>query len=106
MAGGLAIPGVSADDPAVVMTAVVPPQVLKVRTRLENPTLYHVIESRKRQVRQFLEQEHQPPPAGNHHSAPPGGFVVIPPPPPSAGASSDPSAIQAEVCRAAKVQVH
>lgn len=61
----------------------VPAQVLKVRTRLENPTLYHVIESRKRQVREFLQQEHgqQSPPEERNfipgaNSAPAGGFLV------------------------------
>ena len=34
----------------------VPSQVLRVETRLENPTLYHVMESQKRQVRHFLQQ--------------------------------------------------
>jgi hypothetical protein len=65
----------------------VPPQVLTVRTRLENPTLYHVIESRKRQVREFLQQGHQQQTTTNSFpldqrplvavsSAPPGGFVI------------------------------
>lgn len=65
----------------------VPAQVLKVQTRLENPTLYHVMESRKRQVREFLQQEqnagqsdpldHRPLTA-TVSSAPAGGFVVTP----------------------------
>lgn len=42
------------DPPAVA----VPSQVLQVKTRLENPTLYHVIQSQKRQVRQFLQGVH------------------------------------------------
>lgn len=74
----MGIPGaISRIDPAstalAVATATVPPQVLKVRTRLENPTLYHVVESRKRQVRQFLQ--HNLPESGIN-SAPPGGFIL------------------------------
>lgn len=76
----MGIPGViSRIDPSssntslAVATATVPPQVLKVRTRLENPTLYHVVESRKRQVRQFLQ--HNLPESG-FNSAPPGGFIL------------------------------
>ncbi|XP_055858313.1 uncharacterized membrane protein DDB_G0293934 isoform X2 [Episyrphus balteatus] len=34
----------------------VPPQVLQVRTVLENPTRYHVIQKQKSQVRQFLSE--------------------------------------------------
>ncbi|XP_044741186.1 transcription factor EC isoform X2 [Chrysoperla carnea] len=33
-----------------------PPQVLKVRTQLENPTRYHVIEKQKSQVRQYITE--------------------------------------------------
>lgn len=33
-----------------------PPQVLKVRTALENPTRYHVIEKQKSQVRQYISE--------------------------------------------------
>ncbi|XP_046619284.1 microphthalmia-associated transcription factor isoform X2 [Neodiprion virginianus] len=34
----------------------VPPQVLQVRTLLENPTRYHVVQKQKNQVRQFLHE--------------------------------------------------
>jgi len=76
----MGIPGaISRIDPSsntslAVATATVPPQVLKVRTRLENPTLYHVVESRKRQVRQFLQ--HNLPESAGINSAPPGGFIL------------------------------
>lgn len=73
-------------QPTVMEPVSVPAQVLTVRTRLENPTLYHVIESRKRQVREFLQQGHQqqasnslPPDQRSIaavSSAPPGGFVI------------------------------
>ncbi|XP_046449469.1 protein eyes shut-like isoform X4 [Daphnia pulex] len=73
-------------QPSVMEPVSVPPQVLTVRTRLENPTLYHVIESRKRQVREFLQQGHQQQgsdscpmdqrPITAVNSAPPGGFVI------------------------------
>ena len=76
----------------------VPPQVLTVRTRLENPTLYHVIESRRRQVREFLQQEqHQSIPHDQRStasSAPPGGFVVVQTP---TGTSTDAGAAAPEV---------
>lgn len=39
----------------------VPPQVLQVRTSLENPTRYHVIQKQKTQVRQFLNESFQNP---------------------------------------------
>ncbi|XP_022248895.1 transcription factor EC-like [Limulus polyphemus] len=35
-----------------------PPQVLQVQTRLENPTKYHVIQSQRRQVRQYISSAH------------------------------------------------
>ncbi|XP_034942394.1 microphthalmia-associated transcription factor isoform X2 [Chelonus insularis] len=34
----------------------VPPQVLQVKTRLENPTRYHVVQKQKNQVRQYLHE--------------------------------------------------
>lgn len=34
----------------------VPPQVLQVRTLLENPTRYHVVQKQKNQVRQYLHE--------------------------------------------------
>ncbi|KAL3290391.1 hypothetical protein HHI36_023732 [Cryptolaemus montrouzieri] len=37
----------------------VPPQVLQVQTRLENPTRYHVIQKQKSQVRQYLSESFQ-----------------------------------------------
>lgn len=37
----------------------VPSQVLQVQTRLENPTKYHVIQSQKRQVQQYLSSTHR-----------------------------------------------
>ncbi|KAJ8979887.1 hypothetical protein NQ317_017510 [Molorchus minor] len=37
----------------------VPPQVLQVRTRLENPTKYHVMEKQKYQVKQYLSESLQ-----------------------------------------------
>jgi hypothetical protein len=37
----------------------VPPQVLKVRTTLENPTKFHVIEKQKNQIRQYLSDSFQ-----------------------------------------------
>jgi len=51
-------PSTSEVSDALVELAVgsVPSQVLRVETRLENPTLYHVMESQKRQVRRFLQQ--------------------------------------------------
>lgn len=81
----MAIPIIVSPQQPVVDPVTVPAQVLTVRTRLENPTLYHVIESRKRQVREFLQQgqqqgssslplDHRP--SATVSSAPPGGFVV------------------------------
>ncbi|XP_063220384.1 microphthalmia-associated transcription factor isoform X2 [Bacillus rossius redtenbacheri] len=44
----------------------VPPQVLQVKTVLENPTRYHVIQKQKSQVRQFLSESlHQQPVVGS-----------------------------------------
>lgn len=83
-ASGMRIPVVSPLDPVDPVS--VPAQVLTVRTRLENPTLYHVMESRKRQVREFLQQgsDHGQPDKDHYRpvavptsssSAPPGGFI-------------------------------
>ncbi|KAF4523978.1 hypothetical protein B566_EDAN010786 [Ephemera danica] len=44
----------------------VPPQVLQVRTVLENPTRYHVIQKQKSQVRQYLSESFQ----GGHAETP------------------------------------
>ncbi|KAL1492376.1 hypothetical protein ABEB36_010631 [Hypothenemus hampei] len=64
----------------------VPPQVLEVQTKLENPTRYHVMQKQKSQVKQYLSESFQGPchPAflpeyqrkmslNQTHSAPPGG---------------------------------
>ncbi|CAL4102063.1 unnamed protein product, partial [Meganyctiphanes norvegica] len=45
-ADGIAIPAKTSSE--------LPAQVLQVQTRLENPTYYHVLQSQRRQVRQFL----------------------------------------------------
>lgn len=37
----------------------VPPQVLEVQTKLENPTKYHVIQKQKSQVKQYLSESFQ-----------------------------------------------
>ncbi|XP_026475258.1 microphthalmia-associated transcription factor isoform X2 [Ctenocephalides felis] len=41
---------------ALSLERAVPPQVLQVRTVLENPTRYHVIQKQKSQVRQYLSE--------------------------------------------------
>ncbi|KAG5872277.1 hypothetical protein JTB14_034451 [Gonioctena quinquepunctata] len=41
--------------------AEVPPQVLQVQTRLENPTKYHVMQKQKNQVKQYLSESFQAP---------------------------------------------
>ncbi|XP_048000456.1 transcription factor EB isoform X2 [Leguminivora glycinivorella] len=51
---------VPADVPRVVPHVELPPQVLQVRTVLENPTRYHVIQKQKSQVRQYLSESFQP----------------------------------------------
>ncbi|XP_060537287.1 transcription factor EC [Cylas formicarius] len=43
----------------------VPPQVLEVETKLENPTRYHVIQKQKSQVKQYLSESFQ----GSYHAA-------------------------------------
>ncbi|XP_066996685.1 transcription factor EC [Anabrus simplex] len=40
---------------------IVPPHVFQVKTVLENPTLYHVIQKQKNQVRQYLSESFQQP---------------------------------------------
>ncbi|KAK8748899.1 hypothetical protein OTU49_016051, partial [Cherax quadricarinatus] len=51
----------------------VPPQVLQVQTRLENPTYYHVLQSQRRQVRQFLSG------GGSPQDTPPSSVAPAPP---------------------------
>ncbi|XP_017879309.1 microphthalmia-associated transcription factor isoform X2 [Ceratina calcarata] len=75
----------------------VPPQVLQVRTLLENPTRYHVVQKQKNQVRQYLHESFRGSVAENEsvldrnsvdtapapmlvHSAPPGPTVHHPKP--------------------------
>nr|XP_022915150.1 transcription factor EB [Onthophagus taurus] len=43
----------------------VPPQVLQVETKLENPTRYHVIQKQKSQVKQYLSESFQQPANGS-----------------------------------------
>lgn len=43
----------------------VPPQVLQVRTLLENPTRYHVVQKQKNQVRQYLHESFRGGEGGN-----------------------------------------
>lgn len=60
--------------PIKVPLAEVPPQVLQVQTRLENPTKYHVMQKQKNQVKQFLSESFQNHTGGccamdhNHHN--------------------------------------
>ncbi|XP_049881490.1 transcription factor EB isoform X2 [Pectinophora gossypiella] len=46
--------------PRITPHVELPPQVLQVRTVLENPTRYHVIQKQKNQVRQYLSESFQP----------------------------------------------
>lgn len=46
--------------PRITPHVELPPQVLQVRTVLENPTRYHVIQKQKSQVRQYLSESFQP----------------------------------------------
>ncbi|XP_052753050.1 transcription factor EB isoform X2 [Galleria mellonella] len=48
------------DVPRIAPHVELPPQVLQVRTVLENPTRYHVIQKQKSQVRQYLSESFQP----------------------------------------------
>lgn len=50
------------DVPRVTPHVDLPPQVLQVRTVLENPTRYHVIQKQKSQVRQYLSESFTPQP--------------------------------------------
>ncbi|XP_061724590.1 transcription factor EB isoform X1 [Cydia pomonella] len=84
---------VPADVPRVVPHVELPPQVLQVRTVLENPTRYHVIQKQKSQVRQYLSESFQPntqvsvvPRGAPVQSAPELG--TKPPPSPDHGSSS------------------
>ncbi|XP_063389725.1 transcription factor EB isoform X3 [Cydia fagiglandana] len=84
---------VPADVPRVVPHVELPPQVLQVRTVLENPTRYHVIQKQKSQVRQYLSESFQPntqvsvvPRGAPVQSAPELG--AKPPPSPDHGSSS------------------
>lgn len=45
--------------PIKVPLTEVPPQVLQVQTRLENPTKYHVMQKQKNQVKQYLSESFQ-----------------------------------------------
>ncbi|XP_026317305.1 transcription factor EB [Hyposmocoma kahamanoa] len=49
-----------ADVSRITPNVELPPQVLQVRTVLENPTRYHVIQKQKSQVRQYLSESFQP----------------------------------------------
>ncbi|XP_050685148.1 transcription factor EC isoform X2 [Leptidea sinapis] len=49
-----------ADMPRITPHVELPPQVLQVRTVLENPTRYHVIQKQKSQVRQYLSESFTP----------------------------------------------
>ncbi|XP_028165109.1 transcription factor EB [Ostrinia furnacalis] len=49
-----------AEVPRIAPNVELPPQVLQVRTVLENPTRYHVIQKQKSQVRQYLSESFQP----------------------------------------------
>ncbi|XP_045456447.1 microphthalmia-associated transcription factor [Melitaea cinxia] len=60
------------DVPRITPNVELPPQVLQVRTVLENPTRYHVIQKQKSQVRQYLSESFTPQPqvAGAARGAP------------------------------------
>ncbi|XP_038219112.1 transcription factor EB [Zerene cesonia] len=49
-----------AEVPRITPHVELPPQVLQVRTVLENPTRYHVIQKQKNQVRQYLSESFTP----------------------------------------------
>ncbi|GBP04740.1 Transcription factor EB [Eumeta japonica] len=49
-----------AEIPRLAPHVELPPQVLQVRTVLENPTRYHVIQKQKNQVRQYLSESYHP----------------------------------------------
>ncbi|XP_037790822.1 transcription factor EB-like [Penaeus monodon] len=94
-------PAQQPQEPIAIPTSVpqdVPPQVLQVQTRLENPTFYHVLQSQRRQVLQFLSGSGSPgdasgsgPPHPHHppawpHSDP--GVAMKPTHPGAANAST------------------
>ncbi|XP_013200119.1 transcription factor EB isoform X2 [Amyelois transitella] len=56
--------------PRITPLVELPPQVLQVRTVLENPTRYHVIQKQKSQVRQYLSESFQPQAQTNGRGAP------------------------------------
>ncbi|XP_066259099.1 transcription factor EC [Euwallacea similis] len=79
-------PPIPVKVPLHTLAVDVPPQVLEVQTKLENPTRYHVMQKQKSQVKQYLSESFQGPchPAflpdyqrnlaiNQTHSAPPGG---------------------------------
>lgn len=47
--------------PLHTLAVEVPPQVLEVQTKLENPTRYHVMQKQKNQVKQYLSESFQGP---------------------------------------------
>ncbi|XP_053618704.1 transcription factor EB isoform X2 [Plodia interpunctella] len=59
-----------AEVPRIAPLVDLPPQVLQVRTVLENPTRYHVIQKQKSQVRQYLSESFQPTTQSNGRGAP------------------------------------
>ena len=67
-------PLLTSPETPLISVGSVPVRVLRVETRLENPTLYHVMESQKRQVRRFLQENCAvgPSPAPSALPGPPG----------------------------------
>merc|ERR1719427_966698 len=59
----------------------IPNEVYKIETRLENPTAYHMLESQKRQVAEYLSEGSAP--DGSCREAGSSGAVAPPPAPPS-----------------------
>ncbi|XP_036146955.1 microphthalmia-associated transcription factor isoform X2 [Monomorium pharaonis] len=55
----------------------VPPQVLQVRTLLENPTRYHVVQKQKNQVRQYLHESFRGGEGGGGDGSGGGGNAVV-----------------------------
>jgi len=55
-AASVQIPASSAQPEAGVRFQDIPTEVYKIETRLENPTKYHVLESQKRQVAEYLSE--------------------------------------------------
>ncbi|CAH1121070.1 unnamed protein product [Ceutorhynchus assimilis] len=77
--------------PLHTLAVEVPPQVLEVQTKLENPTRYHVMQKQKSQVKQYLSESFQGPchptflpdyqrkmTVNQTHSAPPCGTQNLP----------------------------